>query len=163
MGEERKTSFEQARGRYWCCRRLRPGTRLCAALGSLFIIAACQAQPPSASHASPAVSLQPDLAAEAALLARIKAEIGEARCDNQAQCRTLPIGEKACGGPVSWLGWSAVSAGGDALSVWAAELAALQRRRNARSGIQSTCDYNADPGAICRAGRCVIRTGSGSD
>jgi len=140
----------------WSC------TRLCVALGGLFLIAACQAQPPSASRAAPAAALHSDREEEAALLARIKAEIGDARCDSQAQCHTLAIGEKACGGPETWLAWSTASANGDALTAWAAELAALQRRRNARSGIQSTCVYNADPGATCQAGHCVIRTSGGA-
>lgn len=153
----------EAKASQWPYRKSWSCTRLCVALGSLFIIADCQAQPPSASRVAPTAALQADLEAEAALLARIKAGIGDARCDSQAQCRTLPIGEKACGGPEIWLAWSADSASGDVLTAWAAELAALQRRRNARSGIQSTCVYNADPGAICRAGRCVIRPPAGAD
>ncbi len=114
----------------------------------LSALAACQAQPGAA----------PSMEAEAALLARIRGEIGAARCDNDTQCRTLPIGEKACGGPEQWLAWSVGSGRAEQLKAWSAELAALQRQRHLAAGMMSNCAYNADPGAVCQAQRCVIRS-----
>jgi hypothetical protein len=117
----------------------------------LSALAGCQAQPFEASAASAAD-------AEAALLARIRGEIGAARCDSDAQCRTLAIGEKACGGPEQWLAWSVTTGRAERLQAWAAELAALQRQRQQAAGMMSNCAYNADPGALCQAQRCVARS-----
>ena len=127
-------------------------------LVGLALSSGCMAQLPPPSPGTPATALQADLRVEAALLARIHAEIGDARCTSDAQCRTLPIGAKACGGPEYWLAWSTSTGRADLLQRRAEELAALQRQRNERRGIQSTCQYNADPGAICQAQRCVLRT-----
>ena len=112
-------------------------------------LGACQA-----SH-SPAAAVSE--ATEQDLLARIRSAIGDASCTSDAQCRTLAIGEKACGGPQSWLAWSAASTAAAPLQAWASELAALARHRNQISGRVSNCQYNADPGAVCEAGRCVLR------
>ena len=111
-------------------------------------LGACQAQ-----HSAATVSE----AAEDDLVARIRSAIGDAGCTGDAQCRTLAIGEKACGGPQSWLAWSAASTASAPLQAWASELAALARRRNQVSGRVSNCQYNADPGAVCEARRCVLR------
>ena len=129
--------------------RRRPWVTLRAAawLGAAVLgLAACQAP----TEAAPAV------ADEAKLLARIRSAIGDARCDSDAACRTLPIGEKACGGPEQWWAYSARSAQADKLPGWALESAALARQRNASSGMVSNCQFNADPGAVCLAGRCTL-------
>ena len=36
----------------------------------------------------------------------IKAEIGDARASDLAQCRSIPFGAKACGGPATYLAYS---------------------------------------------------------
>lgn len=97
---------------------------------------------------------------EAALMERIRGEIGEARCHSDAQCHTLAVGEKACGGPVSYLAWSGTAARGRKLEAWAAELATLQRQRAAASGLMSNCQFQPDPGAACVQQRCVLRSGA---
>jgi hypothetical protein len=122
-----------------------------ALVTGLLALGACQAQPAAAPAAGAAAD-------EAALLARIRSAVGDARCSADAQCRTLPIGEKACGGPQSWLAWSTSSLQADKLPGWATELAALARARNAQSGMMSTCQYMPDPGAVCQAQRCVLGT-----
>ena len=124
------------------------GLRRAAGLGVLLMLGACQAQPGAAAAASGQD--------EAALLARIQAAVGEAACSSDAQCRTLPMGEKACGGPERWMAWSSTSAQADLLPGWAAELATLARQRNQRSGMVSNCQYQPDPGAVCRAQHCVM-------
>ena len=122
-----------------------------AALGAgLLLLTACQAQPGAAP------------ATEPALLARIRAEVGEARCSAGNQCRTLAIGAKACGGPESWLAWSTAAAPGatgraERLQAWSVELATLQRQRQQASGMVSNCQYMPDPGAACQVQRCVLQ------
>ena len=126
------------------------GLRRTAGLGVLLMLGACQAQTGGAAAAGGHD--------EAALLARIQAAVGEAACSSDAQCRSLPIGEKACGGPERWMAWSAASARAEQLPGWAAELASLARQRHLRSGMAGNCQYLADPGAVCRARRCVMVT-----
>jgi hypothetical protein len=114
-------------------------------LAGVVLVSACQAQPTVPAD-------------EAALLERIRAEIGEARCSGDAQCRTLAIGHKACGGPQQWWAWSTAHAQADRLQAWSDELAELQRKRQEAAGMASNCQYIADPGAVCQAGRCLLRT-----
>jgi hypothetical protein len=119
----------------------------------LSLVAGCQAQPPAQNAGS-----EGGQQAEAALLVRIRGEIGEARCDSDAQCRTLALGEKACGGPAGYLAWSGSDARGKKLEAWSAELATLQRKRAAASGMMSNCQFLPDPGAVCEQHRCTLRT-----
>jgi hypothetical protein len=117
-----------------------------AALLGAWLMSACQAQPVQ----------QPGPAAEAAMAQRITAEIGTAACTRDADCRTLPMGSKPCGGPARWVAWSATVSRGDALQAMATDLAALQQQRQAAEGMMSTCSVVPDPGARCDAGRCVL-------
>lgn len=133
------------------------GRRLCAmALGGL-VAAACAVQPGLLPAVQGKRLAEPQ--AEAALLARIRSEVGVPACTSDAQCRTLPIGEKACGGPAGWLPWSSATAAADRLQPLAEQLAAMQRRRHEHSGLASDCRFLADPGATCRAQRCTLRSG----
>ena len=113
------------------------------------LLSACQAQPGAAASGA---------ADEAALQARLRNAIGDADCTGDAQCRTLAVGEKACGGPEAWWAFSVSSANAAQLPGWAAELTALARQRQQRGGIASNCQYQADPGAVCQARRCVLAT-----
>ena len=93
------------------------------------------------------------------LLAQIRALIGNASCTDGSQCRTLPIGARACGGPEGYLAYSTSNAP-------EAELKALAERHkqervdfHAKSGIMSNCRFMPDPGAVCVAGTCQLATG----
>jgi hypothetical protein len=68
------------------------------------------------------------------------------------------LGEKACGGPAGYLAWSGSDARGKKLEAWSAELATLQRKRAAASGMMSNCQFMPDPGAVCEQHRCTLRT-----
>ncbi len=130
-------------------RRRRWTARLPACLAALLLIVGGQAQ----SSGGPTGAA----AGEAALQADIRAEIGDARCEVDADCRTLPVGHKACGGPQQWLAWSGGADRAGRLEDLSRRLSALQQSRDERSGAVSNCQYNADPGAACRAGRCLLR------
>ncbi|NHZ81627.1 hypothetical protein F2P44_20435 [Massilia sp. CCM 8695] len=109
----------------------------------------------SAAPAKPAPAAASDTASS--LGARITAEIGDAACDNASQCRTLPVGSKACGGPAGFLPWSTKRSNGELLARLAAEQAAAEKKVNEKSGMMSTCSVEQDPGATCNAGRCVLQ------
>jgi hypothetical protein len=124
----------------WCL--LRVGLTLCALLG----VAGCASAVPGADT-------------EAALQQQINTAIGQAPCTADTQCRTMGVGAKACGGPAAWRAWSTQGGTkGEALQNLADQLATLQRQRQAQSGMVSTCTYLPDPGAVCQAQRCVLKT-----
>lgn len=133
--------------------RTRCRTSLGMAVVAASLLVACQASTGAAPGAAPL----PGPATEAGLMAAILAEVGQAPCQNDSQCHTLPLGAKACGGPASWLAWSGAQARQARLQAWAGELAALQRQRLAASGMAGNCRYEADPGARCDQQRCVLR------
>ena len=122
------------------------------ALWQALLLAAAVLISPTGPAAAPAA----EPAAETRLLEQIRAEIGRAACTDDAQCRTLPVGAKACGGPAAWWPWSEASTNGARLLAWAQELDQLQRQRIEASGMRSDCRYVPDPGAACVAQRCVL-------
>lgn len=96
---------------------------------------------------------------EADLQQQINTVIGQAPCTADAQCRTIGVGANACGGPAAWRAWSTQNnPKSEALQSLVDQLAVLQRQRQAQSGMVSTCRYLPDPGAVCRAQRCVLKT-----
>lgn len=127
-----------------------------ALLGTLALatgLAACaapQAPPASASASPPASPL-------AATMSSLQSLVGDARCSADAECRTIAVGAKACGGPEGYLAWSATQTDEAALSAAAERHAAARRESNAASGRMSTCSFLTDPGAACTAGRCMLR------
>ena len=137
----------------------RPASLACwllAVLGA-WAVSACQAQQVTSPSPGPRPSPSPTTRLdEAQLQQRITTAIGAAACQQQADCRTLGVGAKACGGPARWVAWSAAQSDGTQLQAWAAELDARQRQRQAAEGLMSTCSIVPDPGAICRAGQCVL-------
>lgn len=104
-----------------------------------------------------------DAAARPELIERLRALSASASCTSTAQCRTVPVGAKACGGPETYL---AVSESQLPEAARLAERhAEVRRAANAESGIASTCAVTPDPGAVCQAGICRTaprsRTGPG--
>jgi len=94
---------------------------------------------------------------ESARLAREMRElIGPAACSSDAQCRSLPVGAKACGGPAGYLAWSTQGTDAARLQALATKQADAQRRENEASGLRSNCAMLADPGAACVAGHCRL-------
>lgn len=80
--------------------------------------------------------------------------IGEARCSNSNQCRTIALGARACGGPQDYLAWSVQHTDSRALVLAAGRANALARAALAASDAASTCEHVPDPGSVCVAGRC---------
>jgi hypothetical protein len=78
------------------------------------------------------------------------ASVGDAACRDNTQCRTLPVGSLACGGPASYLPWSTLRSNEAALKAAAAPLA--HRRPGSARGEMSICRVLPDPGARCVPG-----------
>lgn len=149
-----------------------PGRWLAAVMASALLGSACAAPPPPAApaaRAAPATPAAPAAPAapatqpagsSAELMAKVRAEIGAASCTATAQCRTVAVGAKACGGPEAYLAWSVTTSREDRLMAAVAAQAEARRRENEQSGRMSDCMMLAEPAARCVAGRCVLDTGS---
>jgi hypothetical protein len=93
-----------------------------------------------------------DSASPSQATASVEALIGDAACDSDAQCRTIGVGAKACGGPQAYLAWSSQRTDGAALQQAAERQARAARAAAEASGIMSNCMVTKDPGAFCAGG-----------
>jgi hypothetical protein len=116
------------------------------ALSSLVLLAAC------ATHSG----AQTGAAGQNDTLARIRALIGTPSCSEDSQCRSLAVGQRACGGPESYLAYSTARSSEAELRALGAIYQAERRKANAEAGVASDCSFRPDPGAVCRAGACVL-------
>lgn len=116
---------------------------------SLLLLAAC------AAHGG----AQAPAPAQSDTLARIHALIGRPSCSEDSQCRTLSIGARACGGPEGYLAYSTVHSDATELQALGVAYQAERRKANAEAGRVSDCRFISDPGAVCRAGSCVLGVG----
>ena len=97
------------------------------------------------------------------LVTRMDGLIGTAACESDAQCRSIGIGARPCGGPASYRPWSTAQTDAAQLKTAADALAAFDRAAASRDGLASDCRMRPDPGAVCRqaqdgAKRCVLGT-----
>ena len=82
-------------------------------------------------------------------LAAVLKLIGSARCSSDADCRTQPMGHRACGGPDAFLAWSVRDTDPVQLQQAVAGHEAVLGAA-ARPGQRfSTCEVLVDPGARC--------------
>jgi hypothetical protein len=123
-----------------------------AATALLLASAACRSDAPQAPALSAAA--KDTAAAGGNLLARLDAARPTA-CSADAQCHTIGVGAKACGGPERYLAWSSRDDDGTRLRALVAEHAAARRAEDSKAGMMSTCSVVPDPGAACVAGQCV--------
>ncbi|RTL32730.1 MAG: hypothetical protein EKK53_29050 [Burkholderiales bacterium] len=122
-----------------------PIRRLLAALLGATALASCAQTPPEP--------------ASQRLARDLRTAIGPARCTADSQCRTLPIGAKACGGPAGYWAWSTLNTDAQAVQDLAARQGKAAREEVAASGMQSNCAIVTDPGARCDAGVCKLDVG----
>ncbi len=114
---------------------------------ALLSMAACTTAAPAPTPAAPL--------AVTARHARIGDLIGEARCESHAQCRTIGVGAKPCGGPATYWAWSTRDTDEKALRQAVEEDARLAREEIAREGLMSNCAIVPEPQVSCspREGR----------
>lgn len=83
---------------------------------------------------------------------QIRQLIGDGQCKHDADCRTLAIGQKACGGPEAYLAWSTRNTDEQVLVAVAARYAKERRLQLEKPGaLASNCALVSDPGAHCVA------------
>ncbi len=81
--------------------------------------------------------------------------VGAARCENVAQCRSIGIGAKPCGGPWDYLIYSILDTETGLLEARVKHYNRLQAEANRRSGAVSPCTIHPLPVLGCVDGRCV--------
>ena len=82
-------------------------------------------------------------------LAAIHELVGDAACDSDAVCRSMPIGAKACGGPEGYFAWSTRRSDLSTLADAVARYNAGRVAMNASDGRVSNCAMVIDPGVAC--------------
>lgn len=75
--------------------------------------------------------------------------IGDAACQNDSQCRVLPLGAKACGGPEAYVAWSTARTDARQLEALAARYKEARVARNQRLGLVSDCSVVPEPPVRC--------------
>lgn len=129
--------------------------------------AACAAEPPTAPAPAPSPALASTLPS-ARPIASIDGLIGDAACDSTAQCHSIGLGAKPCGGPAGYRAWSSKRTDEKALRLLVEREAQTQREAQQRLGMSSNCQFSPDPGARCvpspAGGRCELNSaGSASN
>ncbi len=90
------------------------------------------------------------------LLGQIRSLIADTACTSHAECRTLALGVRACGGPEAYLPWSTARTDERKLAPLAAQYKSARAAQIAAAGELSDCRMLSDPGATCQAGRCQL-------
>jgi hypothetical protein len=135
-------------------------TRVVRLLAVVTVLAGCSQQPPGtpAGPGGGKIVLTGDQKADwaqiAALENQAKAVVSSAGCSSPAQCRTAPVGSKACGGPRYYLVYCSLTTDSAALFRKLDAIAAAEREYNTRYQIASTCEFRMPPTATLSGGYC---------
>ena len=93
----------------------------------------------------------------AGALSDLELAIGTPQAETVTQCRVVPVGQKACGGPAAYRVYSA--SGDDELLIiqLAARVSAMDTEANEQFALASTCDVTPEPVVALQGGVCVAR------
>ena len=126
-------------------------------------ILAC-APPPEASPPPPpaaTVAAGGNQAVDRAALAQLEQEARALAkidgCTGGAQCRSAPVGAKACGGPRYWLPYCPLTTDVAALMSKLSVLQGAEQQFNRTYGVVSDCSYVVEPGLTVSGGSCRVR------
>ena len=79
-------------------------------------------------------------------------------CSAAAQCRTAPVGSRACGGPRYYIVYCAQSTDSAAIFRKLDAVATAEREYNQRYNLVSTCEFRMPPNVGLVAGSCLQQT-----
>lgn len=114
-----------------------------------------QQQPGSGEQASqPPGPDNADWARVLELEAEAKALVKTTSCTSGDQCRTAPVGSRACGGPRYYLVYCSRSTDSAALFRKLAEVESAERAYNTKYNVMSTCEFRMPPTVGLTAGTC---------
>lgn len=74
-----------------------------------------------------------------------------------SECRSAPVGSKACGGPRYYIPYCAKTTDSVALYAKLTEVATAEKAYNAKYRIVSTCEFRMPPTVESVGGSCVAR------
>lgn len=100
-----------------------------------------------------------DWAQITALEDQAKALVHTDGCASVNQCRTAPVGSRACGGPRYYLVYCAASTDSTALFAKLDAVSAAEREYNQRYNVVSTCEFRLPPKVALSGGSCQAQTG----
>jgi len=89
--------------------------------------------------------------------AQIDSAIGGAEASALPECALAALGVRPCGGPRTYLAYSRVQTDSAALAALIEVYDRLDRERNEREGLVSTCELMLPPELALENGRCVTR------
>ena len=95
-----------------------------------------------------------DWAQIVALEDQAKALVKTDGCASAGECRTAPVGSRACGGPRYYLVYCSKSTDSAALYSKLDAIAAAEREFNTRYQIASTCEFRTPPSVGLSGGSC---------
>ena len=107
--------------------------------------------PPAAS------SQQGDWAAIEKLEGEAKALLSTSGCATAEECRSAPVGSRACGGPRYYLPYCSKSTDSVALYRKLDEVAAAERAYNTKHNMVSTCEMRMPPELTLTGGACAAK------
>ena len=129
-------------------------------LAVAFTLAAC-AQPKTGSPSGPGPEKivftgdqKADWAQVTALEDQAKAIVKTTGCSSAGECRTAPVGSRACGGPRYYLVYCAATTDSAALFHKLDAVAAAEREYNAHYNLVSTCEFRLPPKVALSGGSC---------
>ncbi|MGO3300861.1 MAG: hypothetical protein ACTILD_09190, partial [Pseudoalteromonas sp.] len=79
----------------------------------------------------------------------------DTRCDSSTQCQVLPVGNRACGGPSSYIVYSNKTTNLQKIEQLADKVTAQESQFNAQTGMMSICQHLSAPSAQCVENKCV--------
>jgi hypothetical protein len=75
-------------------------------------------------------------------------------CTSGGECRAAPVGDRACGGPRTYIVYCARTTDSVALYRKLDELALAERAYNQQEGVASTCEFRMPPRMVAGLGSC---------
>jgi hypothetical protein len=137
-------------------------TRSVSALFAIsLVVAACSQGSPSAVPAGPGgdkIVLTGDQKADWAQIVELenqaKALANADGCTAAAQCRTAPVGNRACGGPRYYLVYCSPTTDSVALFRKLEAITAAEKEYNTRYQLGSTCEFRMPPTVGLSGGSC---------
>jgi hypothetical protein len=95
-----------------------------------------------------------DWAQVVALENEAKALVKADGCSSAAQCRTAPVGSRACGGPRYYLVYCSLTTDSSALFRKLDAVAVAEREYNSHYQVVSTCEFRMPPTVALSGGSC---------
>jgi hypothetical protein len=90
-----------------------------------------------------------------ALEDQAKATLKIGGCNSAGECRTAPVGSRACGGPRYYLVYCSKTTDSAALFRKLDAIAVAEREYNQRYNLVSTCEFRMPPNVALVAGSCM--------